>query len=559
MRGCLLLAFVALLGVAIQAAVAADAPVAGAVSPGQIEKRFESPKLPQSKPGPLMPELQTVLPPEKAEQIHFQLKKILVQGSSVFSEKELSLLSADLLDKEISLLDLYRVRDAITAKYRNAGYLLSQAVIPAQEIKEGVAYIQIVDSVINNINIQGDTRGGEKLIRAYAEKIRASHPLRADDIERYVMLMNDLPGLIVRTVLTPTPGDTAGSDLTFIVESHPLTLTLGADNRGTTSVGPDQVYYGAETANLLGNSDRTSISGVVTTQVKELNYVDVRHIEPLGSEGLLASVDYTHTRTQPGGELKPLDLISNGDSYELGLKHPLLRSRSRSLFVNAAVKVRDEKVDVLGRQFSKDKIRTLSVGTDYDVADRLQGRNLFSLQFSQGLNTLGATKTGSPTLSRANGRSDFFKATASALRLQPLAAAFSASLAVQAQWSADPLLSSEQFAVGGAQFGRGFNPSGITGDSGAAARFELQYQLPLSGPKFGGLTVFASTDGGTVQRNQRGLEPRHNTLVSAGGGLRYEAARYFSGSLEADKPIRSDFAGAAAREWRVFFTANVRY
>ncbi|MCY1399895.1 hypothetical protein D9M71_149630 [compost metagenome] len=37
------------------------------------------------------------------------------------------------------------------------------------------------------------------------------------------------------------------------------------------------------------------------------------------------------------------------------------------------------------------------------------------------------------------------------------------------------LLTPEQFGVGGNQFGRGYDPSEITGDSGVAGKVELQY------------------------------------------------------------------------------------
>ncbi len=37
------------------------------------------------------------------------------------------------------------------------------------------------------------------------------------------------------------------------------------------------------------------------------------------------------------------------------------------------------------------------------------------------------------------------------------------------------LLSPEQFGVGGSEFGRGYDPSEITGDKGFAVKTELQY------------------------------------------------------------------------------------
>jgi hemolysin activation/secretion protein len=48
-------------------------------------------------------------------------------------------------------------------------------------------------------------------------------------------------------------------------------------------------------------------------------------------------------------------------------------------------------------------------------------------------------------------------------------------LAVTGQTFGNRLLTPEQFGVGGSQFGRGYDPSEITGDSGVAGKVELQY------------------------------------------------------------------------------------
>ena len=48
-------------------------------------------------------------------------------------------------------------------------------------------------------------------------------------------------------------------------------------------------------------------------------------------------------------------------------------------------------------------------------------------------------------------------------------------VSVRGQYSAVPLLSSEEFSFGGNVSGRGYDPSEISGDQGVAATIELRY------------------------------------------------------------------------------------
>ena len=110
---------------------------------GRIEKRFEKPPEPKSTLKPLIFPIQEQVPPEKAGEIRFTLKELTIVGNTAFSRAELEPLYANLIGEEITLLDIYRIRDAITAKYGNAGFGLSKALIPEQRIQaEGLVAVR---------------------------------------------------------------------------------------------------------------------------------------------------------------------------------------------------------------------------------------------------------------------------------------------------------------------------------------------------------------------------------------------------------------------------------
>ena len=92
-----------------------------------------------------------------------------------------------------------------------------------------------------------------------------------------------------------------------------------------------------------------------------------------------------------------------------------------------------------------------------------------------GLPVLDASRSGDKLLSRPRGTGKFLKATFDAARQQHIDGPWSAYLAANGQESSAVLLSSEEIGLGGARFGRAYDPSEVTGSRGVAGSLELRY------------------------------------------------------------------------------------
>ena len=146
---------------------------------------------------------QLVTAPEGAEAVTFRLNNIIIKGAKKIPPEKLRSFYAPLLGKEIKLTQVYEVANKITAYYREQGYILSRAFLPEQEIRDGVIQIQVVEGFVSGYRIQNP--GGVKdQIEVYAKKLMNSGPLTSENLERYLLLMNDLPGVTVRSVLVPS-------------------------------------------------------------------------------------------------------------------------------------------------------------------------------------------------------------------------------------------------------------------------------------------------------------------------------------------------------------------
>lgn len=537
-----------------------DIVIPGSIDAGRIEQRFKKAPEPKSRPDIVTPQKVEQVAPEQAEQIRFDLVGITLQGNTVYDDLSLLPLWEQLLGQEVSLTQVYEIADAITAYYRNAGYILTQAIVPPQKVNNGVVIIKVVEGYADDVLIEGDVQWRSGLFHAWAKKIKESKPLNNALLERYTLLASDISGLRMKAVIRPSLITSGASDVVLIIERTPLDASLSYDNLGTRSIGTRQV-----TANLGVNSifkllERTSITYLTTDDGEELNYYGFQHDHILSSEGLTLSLNGNISYSEPGENLSPLKIEGDNKTFNVEFAYPILRSRNTNLSVSAGLTARNSKTDMQDQLLSEDRVRILKIGVNYDFADRLQAVNLINVMYFAGLDILNATETGSDNLTRADGHSEFHKVTFDLSRRQPLPYNLSLLLAATGQWSDVSLLSSEEFGYGGSQYGRAYNSSSITGDKGIAAKAELQYTDYFGAQNSHYYQIYTFYDAGKTDSNSS-LKDDNDDGYSVGGGVRLGIGQHFSGYLEVAQPLTAHISEQNGRNdyARVFFNISARY
>ena len=563
----LALGFAASLGGPAQAQQVLGQVVPPTVEPGQIQKQFEAPKVPMVVDEPVITEGEEAVAPEGAQNIRFVLSGVVIEGSSVYVDYEFIPLYQNLLGVEISLADVYRLAAAISAQYRNDGYILSRAIVPPQKIRDGIVRLQVVEGFVYQVIVEGELAGPQEQLAEYARQIARSRPLHASVLERYLLLTDDLPGVTAKGVLTPSIDQPGASDLVVFVDHDPVNHGASIDNRGTRFLGPYQFQYWFNLNSVLGMYESTRVRYITTAQLEELKFLEITHTQTISDEGTKLIVSGTLSSSEPGFDLGLLQIESDSVSLTVLVSHPFIRSRSTNFSVRGSLHYIDSETDVLGALLFDDRLRVFRVGATYDFIDRFRGVNLFDVEASQGLDFLEESQTGTANLSRANGNSDFFKITGAYSRLQdlrPLApkllgqASLSLLAATKMQYSGSPLLSAEEFSVGGKEYGRAYDSSEITGDHGVAAKLEVQYGRALGWPLFQDYQLYTLYDVGTIWR----IDPATQTSISSAGlGARFNLTSSISGFFEATVPVTADVdsRGDDGDELRVFFSLATRF
>jgi hemolysin activation/secretion protein len=539
-------------------AAAADLP--GTVQPGQIERQFQpEPKMRADRPERIVvpePDQQT---PANAKDIRFKLTRLAIEGATVYSEKDLLPAYQSRLDKEVTLFDIYQIAAALTAKYRNDGYILSQVVVPAQSVEDGRVRLQAVEGYIATVTIEGVDGDRRKLVQRYADRIKQDRPLKNDVLERYLLFMNDLPGAFARATIKSSPSIPGASDMHVQFTQQLIQGGLSLDNRGGKSQGPLRLNADLGLNSGLGLQESTRVRFVHSLS-DELMFGSLSHDQNIGLDGGKLSLSASLSKSKPK-ELAfiPLNLETSSQSAALMYSYPLIRSRAQNLSLRGSFTLHEGETKIFNVQDTRDSTRAVRLGTTYDIADAWGGVNMLDIELSQGIHGLGSSDNNDLFLSRRNGRVDFTKATLYAARLQSLAPRLSFLAAVSGQYAFTDLLSSELYSFGGEQFGRGYDPSELVGDHGIAMKLEMRYTITAPDFLDSSYTAYTFYDTGIVYQRTSGGFNDSDSAASAGLGLRVTFGRHVSAYAEMAKPLTRDVSAEGNRDLRGYAGVTVRF
>jgi hemolysin activation/secretion protein len=519
---------------------------AGAVQPGRVERDTRQPPEPVRRDSVRIdaPRFPEQVPPG-AQEVRFLLGEVQVEGNTALSTQALSPAWTPLVGQAITLADAFGIAAAVSARYRAAGYILSQAIIPPQDIRTvgvGVLRIQVVEGFIGQASVTGLAPGK---LAPYLDRVRAERPLRLATLERSLLLIGELPGVSSQANLRASATPNA-SDLELVASQKRSEFSFSAHNRSSPSQGRLRLEASAEVRGVLASFDRHSLRWVGSGDDR-LNMLSYATDMPLGHNGLRFNLSASASRSQPDTELALSNIDTRSDNLSLGVSQAVLRSRQHNLSLRGTLAGYDNSAEVAGTVASEDRIRALRLGVTGDLADGWGGISLLDVEWSKGLSSLGADKHNE--LPAGSPNPQFTRWTVYAARLQSIAGNWSALIAATAQGSGDRLPTAEQLGLGGDTFLRAFDPSEAIGEKGSAAKLELRYDL---GGTRTASTLYAYAETGKVQRRQADGSSLATSLSSSGLGVRVSGPARTRGYLEVAQPGRKDVASEGNRKARVF-------
>jgi hemolysin activation/secretion protein len=495
-------------------------------------------------------EFPTQQPPANSSTLNFRLSDIAIEGPEVVPRETLRPIYADLIGTEITLLKAFEVLEQIQAKHREAGYVFTRVIAPPQEIDAGIFKVQVVEAFIGKVEIEepeGPVGAPMPLVRKIAGRIEGVENPSLQELERVLLLINDIPGITQATAV-PRPGEGLGAvDLFINVVRDPFSGVFFADNRQSPILGPLILGVSLEASSWSAWGDTTTLSFFNTggdripDDFKERNILQLTHQRHIGSNGTTLTVRALASMNNPGDALNDSDIDGEQFNGEITVEHPFIRTRPLSIWGSAGVAFEENEVESLGgrTQIVDDSVRVVYLGGRLLQRDD-HGYTRADVQLRQGVDILGASDKGDVNLSRFDGNPEFTSLSGSIERevILPIderqISVFGLALG---QVSSNALLSSEEFSVGGQQIGRAYDPSEFTGDSGFGVVGEIRYkaQFDVQGQPIGA-QFYGYGDYAEVYNRGEAIDDED--LTSYGAGVRLSLPYQVSLSGEVAVPLQ---------------------
>jgi hemolysin activation/secretion protein len=500
------------------ASLALSAATVSAATPdaGQI---LQEPRAPLAVPSGSTPALTIDKPgagtvPEGGARV--RLSAIRFSGNTAFSNAALQSLLTDAVGKELTFAELTRLTDRVTRHYREAGYLVARAYLPAQAVKDGVLDIAVLEGNLGQVTVT-NTAGLKDSALAPLQALPLNAPVQAQSLDRTLLTLSDLPGTRVQSTLRP--GTTVGaSDLLVEVnKTRDFQGIADIDNFGSNYTGQYRVGTSLYWNNPLDRGDQMSLRLQVSNT--SMHYARLGYQLPLGRDGTRVGVAVSHLDYRLGKDFAALDADGKADTFSLYVRHPLLRSLESNWYAQLQMDAKNLR-DTVGSTAttSVHQLRNVVLGLNGDWQDALgggAGNNSLALNLTTGQLRLDNDSLAQDAAStRSAGH--FNKLNYQLQRVQALRPNWSLALNLSGQLADRNLASAEKFSLGGNNGVRAYAQGEALGDAGWLASAALRWQ-PAPGWQ-----LQAFYDAGGVQLNHRAWDRTGSTgnrVHLAGAGL----------------------------------------
>ncbi len=497
--------------------------------------------IPDRKPAlpPTPPEV--IFPQTRSDAVHdpagprFTVNAFSFVGNTVYSEPLLKRVVERFVDLQLNLYDLNRAADAITRHYRDTGYPIARAIIPAQKVEKGVVRIEVIEGRIASVAVVNNERYADDTITARAAGLASGGLVTLPQLERSLLLMNDLPGLTARATLQPG-AEFGSTDLVIKAEEKWFNASLSLDNRGRREVGEMRLDAAFDLHNPLSLGDQLSLR-LIESQHNLLTYGRVGYSVPVGANGLRLGATLSRTEYRIGGDFAALGIDGDTTNYEFNWTYPYVRSRGRNMVFSLGGRRTETTQRTLGVQTSGNDITLATAGVFNNwIHGDSSATNLNVSVSGNGVkNPLGARQD-----------AQFGKLDIDANHLRAATRDWDLFLRGNLVVSRDALADTEKFGLGGPDSVRGYRSSELRGDRGWLTTMELRRQFVL-GNTVGVAHLFG--DMGSVKARGFGGTDQ---LRAVGAGLTIFPHRTLRAKVEYARAVSDQRASDGKRD-RVWF------
>jgi hemolysin activation/secretion protein len=408
----------------------------------------------------------------------FVLRDVNIIGNTVLDEASIRAVLAPYLGKLVTTADLEEIRRQFTLLYINRGYVNSGAVIPDQNVVNGVVAFRFVEGRVTDIEVSGTDHFDPEYFRSRLTQ-GIEPPLNVEKLSREQQILLQDP-LVRRLNLELLPGlEPSEARLhADVLEGSRYSLSAQIADDQVPTVGAVRGQLQGSIGNILGFGDLLSAQ---YGRSQGLNDGYIGYSVPIASDDTRISLRYDKNGVVlVTPELSALNVTSTFSSIGVGLSRPMYRTPEETFTLGVTLERRQQQSFLLGMPFpftpgaepnGKTVVTPLRLSQDWldrDAEHAFAARSTFSF----GLQTLGATVASPTTFGTPTGKYFFWLGQAQYVRR--IFDDWEILVRSDVQLANRPLFQMEQIAFGGLGSVRGYRTYLTVTDDGFFASGELR-------------------------------------------------------------------------------------
>ena len=468
----------------------------------------------------------------------FDIWEFRVLGSTVLQQRQIEQAVYPFLGSAKTLAEVQKARDALAEVYRQGGYGAVSVDIPEQAVDDGIVRLAVTEGRIDRVEVKGAQYFSGREIRNALPSIEKG---AVPNLNAFQSELVDLAQRSADRTITPTlrAGRAPGLvDVTLNVKDEaPVHGNIEVNDRATADTSRTRISATLSYDYLFGRPQSLSVQYQTAPQSpQEVKAWAFSWIDRLGGDD--SWVAYLVDSKSDVAALGTVSVLGNGTVAGLRRNFSVLPGDTASLVANLGVDYKSfkENIFVTPTDESRTPISYAvfsagSGGYAQSGAWRLDGNGTLSW----GMRGLG-NREEDFAFKRYQAHASFAYVRGQFRLARTLPFGTSAALRISGQYSPTPVISNEQFSLGGVDTVRGYLEAESLSDSGVAGSFELgspRWTIGAGGQHAFALSTLAFFDAGigTIENPLPG-QARSMDLRSYGAGLLLSGPMHMDARLD---------------------------
>ena len=463
--------------------------------------------------------------------VTFSVSEFVIEGENPISAELVNSTLEPFMGEHEGLEGLLAAAAELESAILNAGHSFHRVILPQQTLKDGIVKLEIVQITLGQIHVEGNEHfTTENIINTLPGLVPGTVP-DTRQLSRQLIVANNHPSKSVTIRMKQSEQPDSVDAVLDVQDQRPWQLFSILNNIGTSVTGRMRLSVGGQHNNLLGFDDSLTASYTTspghTSDVKQwgLNY-RIPVYKYSGSFNFF----YSRSDVDSGTVQDVFDVSGAGKFIGGSYTHTFLNRNNyrHRLSFGVEDKFFVDSVSFLGVPIGVD-VRSRPLVLIYSGEYQMEKSSLvFNAAYVRNLNGGNKNTKATYAAARTSAEQDWDVVRYGITYNSVLPKNIIMTLAWTGQHSNEPLISGEQFGIGGVNSIRGFEERAVSGDRGNQATLEFS-RLVYNNK----IQLRAFSDMGHVKiKSPVAGQIVSETLISAGGGLSWYINKHLNFSVD---------------------------